>query len=1478
MRIKFQWILLIALIVAGLGGSYALSEAFRTDARDAWKAQGNKVGQWLSGTVLNWLEESYAPLSGLAILFENSGSVTEAEFLGAVDGLESRATAYFLDAAAVARPRLNWDGWSIELSIDPEGPLSPETSLSRFPAVANTVKVASNNTGRIMLGPPFTDDDGTSYSPVALATRDGHGPLVVIGLINFNAIVQGLFDIHQLEGIQIQILGEFEEPDGSGPLREVMGAPVPDARHSVTTRTVSAGADLVITWAMNEKFGGGPREELGDLTLLGGIAGTFLLTLFIGMLLQRGQVITQRIDTATRELTEAKERMALAIDAMKLGVWDWDVQTHQTAWDERMFDIYGLPRDHAMSYRDWRQLVLPEDLPRVDEALKQAVESKGQGEVEFRIQRADGNIRHIYAAQRVILDDEGEARRVVGVNLDITDHEEAEAELKKLSLAVEQSPASVVITDPQGTIQYVNRKFTEVTGYTAEEAMGRNPRILKSGETPPEVYTELWQTIAAGSEWRGELQNKKKNGEHYWEAVSISSLKAADGRVTHFLAVKEDITEQKQMEEYIHEKEARFRGYFENAQVGMAITSPAKGWIEANRQLEKMMGYTLEELRETTWSELTHPEDLEADLGEYERLLAGEIDNYTIDKRFIRKDGDIVHTNLTVACTRSDTGDVDIVMASLLDITARKQMEDDLQEQVRELDEAQSAMLNMMEDLNEERAKAEAATQAKSDFLANMSHEIRTPMNAVIGMAHLALKTNLTPKQEDYLSKIQTSANALLGIINDILDFSKIEAGKLDIEEVDFNLEDVLENLGNLVTVKAQEKKDLEVLFATGADVPRFLVGDPLRLGQVLLNLSGNAVKFTEIGEIVVTTQVKSKNRDRIELQFTVSDTGIGLTEEQIGKLFQSFSQADTSTTRKYGGTGLGLTISQRLVEMMGGEIWVESAPGQGSHFHFTAAFGLGAEKARRHFVPASDLRGLKVLVVDDNATSRTIFNEMLSSFTFEVYLAASGEEALSELEAAEEPFELVLMDWKMPGLDGIETSRRIKAHPGLPKIPAIIMVTAYGREEVMRLSDKVGLEGFLLKPVNASVLFDAVMEAMGAKAAAGREAGPVVDGDTGLAQIAGTRILLVEDNEINQQVAQEILEGAGLTVTLANNGQEGVDAVKAGRYDAVLMDIQMPVMDGHTAAREIRDWEDERQAQGSKQKKEGSNELSASPSQLSARAQRVPIIAMTAHAMAGDAEKSFAAGMNDHVTKPIDPDQLFGALVKWIMPNKGPIEDRPAAEAEPAEKISVETELPDTLKGFDLAEGLNRLQGNRSLYRKLILQFAESCRESIGRIEKSIQAGDQKEIMQLAHSIKGSAGNLAAKGVQAAAMALEHLVKDDRDEPPSADALSTTFDKLGQAAGMMFASVEALRGGPKDAAPDDGDVTAGIPPDDLAALAARIREAAEMGDMTELQTIAAELDALFGGKQALSRKIADLADDFDLDGLGELAEELVTG
>jgi two-component system sensor histidine kinase/response regulator len=812
------------------------------------------------------------------------------------------------------------------------------------------------------------------------------------------------------------------------------------------------------------------------------------------------------------------------------------------------------------------------------------------------------------------------------------------------------------------------------------------------------------------------------------------------------------------------------------------------------------------------------------------------------DEILWRKDGSYFpaeYSSVPIAKDGTITGSV-VVFSN---ITERKQMENELVKAKQTADEA---------------------NRAKGDFLANMSHEIRTPMNAVIGMTHLALKTKLTTKQQDYLTKIQSSANSLLGIINDILDFSKIEAGKLDMESIDFNLDEVLDNLASLVTVKAQEKKDLEVLFATAQDVPRFLVGDPLRLGQILINLANNAVKFTEQGEIVVSTELLKRDEGRVSLKFAVSDTGIGLNKEQADRLFQSFSQADTSTTRKFGGTGLGLAISKRLVEMMNGEIWVESEPGQGSTFNFTAVFGLGEEKAKRHFVTSPEMRGMKVLVVDDNFTSREIFEDMLESFSFDVTLAASGKEGLVELENApkEEPIELVIMDWKMPGMDGIETSRRIKQHPGLKHIPAIIMVTAYGREDVMRKAEQLGLEGFLLKPVSPSILFDSIMLAFGKEVLETSRRGRMKAQETNALQnIRGAEILLVEDNEINQQVAREILEGAGLRVTLADNGQQAVDAVQKDHFDAVLMDVQMPVMDGYTATRKIREWETE-------VKKEGSV--------LSPQSSGLPIIAMTAHAMAGDEDKSLAAGMNGHVTKPIDPDQLFATLQKWIQPtdDRAPIQQAPdsAPEAPAVEKAT----LPDSLPGFDLAEGLDRLQGNQKLYRKLLLDFGAKYTMTAAEIRDALDRGDFDQAHSLIHNIKGLAGNLAATGLQAAAIEMEKLVKGGQKESASQKQLDQKFVELEKSIDQALKAVKTL--GPEPAeAPEQSsaDKMAAIPPEVVREAADRIKEPADLGDVTQIKSIAEELKSKSDAFAPLSDRFFQLADDFDFEGISKLVSEL---
>jgi two-component system sensor histidine kinase/response regulator len=629
--------------------------------------------------------------------------------------------------------------------------------------------------------------------------------------------------------------------------------------------------------------------------------------------------------------------------------------------------------------------------------------------------------------------------------------------------------------------------------------------------------------------------------------------------------------------------------------------------------IQSILGYRPQEYLENAnfWRSCVHPEDLarvEADQAEL--FQKGQ---HLSEYRFRKKGGSYCWVSDEQHLTRDNEARPLEVVGSWSDIDVRKAAEQAIQAAQVEL---------------------EKANEAKSAFLANMSHEIRTPMNAVLGLSHLALKTDPSPRQRDYLIKIKSSGQHLLGIINEILDFSKIEAGKLTVESVEFDLDKVLENVSNLIAEKAEEK-GLELIFDIEPSVVSTrLRGDPLRLGQILINFCNNAVKFTEKGNVVIRAQVLETTGVDQLIEFSVSDTGIGMTEAQMRRLFQAFEQADTSTTRKYGGTGLGLAISKRLAELMGGEVGVTSELGKGSTFWFTARLGKGTVVPRPSLL-RSDLHGRRVLVIDDNSQARTVLSSMLLNMAFVADEAASGEQGIEMVRQTDqrgEPYEIIFVDWQMPSLDGIETSKCILALEGLSAPPRIVMVTAYGREDVLKQAEETGLENVLVKPVTSSTLFDTIVAVLHARQEPSSyvEIAPSFE----IAQTRGTRVLLVEDNEINQEVAIGLLEDAAIKVDLAENGEIAVRMAGETRYDAVLMDMQMPVMDGIEATRVIR----------------------SDP-----RLQDLPIIAMTANAMASDREQCLKAGMNDHIGKPIDPDELFSVLLRWARPGAAEVTREPS-------------------------------------------------------------------------------------------------------------------------------------------------------------------------------------------------------------------------
>jgi two-component system sensor histidine kinase/response regulator len=1015
--------------------------------------------------------------------------------------------------------------------------------------------------------------------------------------------------------------------------------------------------------------------------------------------------VRQALEARTRELAQARSSLnALfaTLDATRDGVVAFQFDDGSRHHNMAFVRMWGLTEDAMNSTTEDELIALQAARVLDPEQFVGRIRARRVDQEDFSVvELKDGRIFERYVAPQV------SRGMVVGkvINYrDVTQRVEFERKLVFNRVVVESSGPMIWIDHSNDVVTYANRAACDLLGYHNDEVVG-----IKLGELDANYTREAVAPFDEELRRTGKPINFRTLYRHRHGGlrdVDVTASLTQDGDREIYVASFKDITEQKTAARESKRQQALMNALINSIPDIISYRDPQGVFLGCNEAFSALRGGPGAEVIGRTAQEMFPKERAEIICTRDNEVLT-TLQKSSLEELVIYPDGTQVYLETVRNPLRDQEGNLLGVLAIGRDVTQRKKAE----EEVRRAKEL-----------------AEEATQMKTDFLANMSHEIRTPMNAIIGLSHLALKTDLTTRQRDYIGKVQVSGQHLLGIINDILDFSKVEAGKLDIEQTDFELETLLDNVANLISEKSSAK-GLELVFDISPEVPRRLLGDSLRIGQILINYANNAVKYTKKGEIVIAARVQERDERGVLLHFSVTDTGIGLTEEQKGRLFQSFQQADTSTTRKYGGTGLGLAISKKLAELMDGTVGVESSIGHGSTFWFTVRAGVSQARAR-DFIPVPDLRHRRALIVDDSDSARAVLSDMLHGMTFSVVEAPSGREAIDAVRQAAqggEPFDIVYLDWRMPEMDGIETARRIKSL-ALHQAPFIVMATSHGREEVIRQAQAAGIEDVLIKPINASMLFDTTMGALSGQQPEKRQARDEASaGAMELTAIKGARLLLVEDNDINQRVASEILQDAGFVVEVADNGEVGVEMAQRGDYDLVLMDMQMPVMDGVTATLEIR----------KQQHLAG-----------------LPIVAMTANAMQRDRERCLNAGMNDFVTKPIDPDDLCKVLLRWI---------KPRAAAQPAQVPASGTGPaaggPDDalvrVCGLDVAIGMRRMMGKKTLYLAMLRRYVEGQRNCPAELRQALDNGDWPTAERLAHTAKGVSGNIGAVQVPGRAEAL---------------------------------------------------------------------------------------------------------------------------
>lgn len=1014
-----------------------------------------------------------------------------------------------------------------------------------------------------------------------------------------------------------------------------------------------------------------------------------------------------RVARRTAELTQHAQMIDLVSDAI-IRVDTQRIIRECNAGAARMFgytinELTGLPL---------QQLYLPDDWPPTASFVNAELVHKEKTEFFPRYVKKSGEQINAHVVIRQVRDAQGAPQGYIAYIMDVTAQVAME---KRFALAQQIAHFGIWEWDMTSNALLWSEEIYRIFGLESSQFEASYPAFFDRIHPQDRDKVSVAVQRAVDSDWAYEVEHRivRPNGEVRHVQENGQVYRDGMGKPIRMVGVVHDITERMRSEKQLE----LFRQLIEKSKDPIYLMDIDDGarLVYVNQAAVDHWGVPRETI--LTWRlpdwDPHFTVDKIADLVNFARTSPGQL----IETEHRIGDGSRVPVSVSANILELD--DKVYVFGYFKNISERKRIETEL---------------------SLAKEQAESASLAKSEFLANMSHEIRTPMNAIIGLSHLCLQTRLDTQQRDYLTKVHGAANSLLRIINDVLDFSKIEAGKLEIEQVEFDLNEVMGSLVTVVSVRSEEK-GLELLIDIPFDMPRRLVGDPVRLSQVLTNLASNAIKFTERGEIRIKVEPLEQRDNSLLLQFTVSDTGIGLTPEQIGKLFQAFTQADASTTRKFGGTGLGLSISKRLVDLMGGAIRVSSQVGQGSDFIFSIRCAIAPEQTRPAHRTAPQMR---VLTVDDNDNALLITSTYVRSLGHAVDLAMNGRDAVQAIQKADEagrPFDLILLDWKMPDMDGLAVAQQVRQELALKTPPKICMLTAYGKETAVRAAvDAHWVDGVLMKPVTPSTLFDTIM-ALNASSGGARATHAVPSPD---AALSGMRVLLAEDNALNQQVAQELLKRAGVEVVTVSTGAQAVAEVDRTSFDAVLMDLQMPELDGFDATRTIR----------------------AQP-----RHATLPIVAMTANAMAGDREKCLAAGMNDHIAKPIDPQVLYATLALW---------GRPGAGSAPV-RTSVTPVSPGEVPSpvLDVAMATARLAGDQALYDMLLERFLQDEVQAVESIRTALAADDAATARRLAHTLKGLAATVGANALSQGAAALESALNQGDSAEECLPLLEAVADDL---------------------------------------------------------------------------------------------------